>query len=214
MNEAAQRIIDAQRIEQRERQLPSWCGGPGTVGDLIADCRKQGARKVVGEFLGGNAAVTQLVALVENVGVGDFLTAHGNGNFGPVVGDEVAQLLGQVVAEGGWLRDGRGVDAGALELCIGAGDRWLWSIGSVGDAKLGIAEAGAHFRRRRRARLHEPLERRLQAAGGLVVEHDQLFHCLLGREGGRMDNGTVHGSGAAAFPRASGQGMANGFELL
>ena len=121
MHEAAQRVVDPHRVEERQR--------PRLAARRSPRCRRRSRRRRRRGAASGNArarsaavtrAAAELVAALEHVGVGDLLAAHPDLDGRAVVAHEVVELLEQVAAEEGRLGDGGGVDARPLELGEGA----------------------------------------------------------------------------------------------
>ena len=82
VDEAAQRVVDAQRVEQGER--PLGADVELAVGDLVADRRQRGGGKVARELGGVGAAARQFVAALEHIRVGDLLRADADLDRGAV----------------------------------------------------------------------------------------------------------------------------------
>ena len=179
MDEAAQRIIDARRVEQRQRPLGAEV--ELAVGDLVADRRQRGDGKEAREFGGVGAAARQFVAAFEHVRVGDLLRADADLDRGAVFADQRLELLEQIGAKLLRLRHRRRVDAGLAEFREGARVRRRRAVGRVGQAQFGIAEQRARRGRRRHAVLEEALDRAAQRLRRLIVEARETVDRLAGR---------------------------------
>src|SRR5215213_11754209 len=90
VDETAQRIIDAHCIEERKGPGLGVILLPGAVGDFIADRREHRGWKIMSELLGANTAEIELIALVEDIGVRNFLIADADRDRGAIV-------LGQIL---------------------------------------------------------------------------------------------------------------------
>ena len=121
MDEPAQRIVYASRVEQRERSLGAESDLVLPVGNLVADRRERSRGKMQRELGGGHAAAAELVAALEHVGVSDLSRAVADLDFGAEFVDQRAQLLEQVVAKIPGLGHRRRINPGSSELGEGAG---------------------------------------------------------------------------------------------
>src|SRR5262245_29301213 len=143
MHQTAQGIVGANRVEKRKGQGLARALLPYAIGYLIANRRKQGSWKIVGDVGSRHAIAAELVARFKNIGVGDLLSADLCLDLGIVVTHEMGQLFDQVSAKGARLSYCCLVNARPLELCIGSRQRRLRQTPFIGDGKLGIAEAVA-----------------------------------------------------------------------
>ena len=91
--EPLQRVVDADGVEEGQRQGLARPMVPLAVGDLVAHLREARHRKVNGQFGGRDAVAPEVVALFEHVRVGDFLFGPRDFDAGAIVADQVAQLL-------------------------------------------------------------------------------------------------------------------------
>ncbi len=144
VHDAAQRIVDSDGVEQREGTRGARRVVPEAVRDLVADEGEARHGKMTGEVRGCDVGLVQLFGALEHVGVGNFLIAllhlEGDG----IVLLQGVQLLEQVVAECMRVRDGRLVDAFAMQPAEGAPVHGLGSgAAAVDDAQEGVAELAA-----------------------------------------------------------------------
>ena len=178
MHEPAQRIIDARRVEQRERPLGAEV--ELAVRDFVADRRQRGDGKETRQLGRVGAAAGQLVAALDHVRVGDLRRADADLDRRAVFADQRLELLEQIGAKLLRLRDRRRVDAGLAELREGARARRRRAVGRVGQAQFGIAEQGARRGRRRLAVLEEALDRAAQRLRRVVVQASETVDRLVG----------------------------------
>ena len=180
MHEAAERIIDARRVEQGERPLGAEV--ELAVRGLVADRGQRRHGKEARELGGvGAAAARQFVAAFDHVGVGNLLRADADLDRGAVFRDERLELLEQIGAKVRRLGDRRRVDAGLAELGEGARARERRAVGRIGQAQFGIAEQGARRRRGRLAILEKALDGAVQRLRRLVVQANEPVDRLMGR---------------------------------
>ena len=76
VHEALQRIVDAHRVEQRERARLALAEVPGAVGDLVAHGGELRRREVPGEVGHVHGRAGQLLGAVEHVRIGNALAAR------------------------------------------------------------------------------------------------------------------------------------------
>ena len=179
VDEAAERIVDARRIEQGERPLGAEV--EFAVGGFVADRRQRRDGKETRQLRGVGAAAGQFVAAFDHVRVGDLRRADADLHDGAVFADQRLELLEQVGAKLLRLGDRGRIDAGLAEFCERPRAREGRAVGGVSQAELGIAEQGARRRRRRLAFLEEALDRAAQGLRRVVVEAGETVDSLVGR---------------------------------
>ena len=155
---------------------------PIAVGDFIAHQIEAGHGKMERQFGGLGAFAAQVIALVEDVGVGDFLEGDAHLDGGGVILHQIGELVHEIAAEMGGLGYGRDIGARALEFGEGARDRRLHALGLVGDAQLGVAKTAALVGRGGLAGGKIAVKAGFQAGGGLGMELDKLVYGGLGGE--------------------------------
>ena len=138
MHEAAERIIDAGRVEQGERPLGAEV--ELAVRGLIANRGQRRHGKEPCELGGVGAAARQLVAAFDHVRVGNLLRADADLDRGPVLRHERLKLLKQIGAKVRRLGNRRRVEAGLAELGERARARGRRAVGRIGQTQFGIAE--------------------------------------------------------------------------
>jgi hypothetical protein len=180
VHQAAQREVDARRVEQRQRQRIGVFPVVQAIGDVVGGGRQVGAGEHPRQLRGGDAAAGQFVALLDHVGVRDVLLAdadfHGHGE----VVHQWAQLLQQVATERGGLGDGDAVGAGHLDLGVGAGGLRDFALAEVGQAQFRVTKQRTLFGVRFGAVLEVALEGLAQGAGGTFVQGRQTVDGLFG----------------------------------
>ena len=169
VHESAQRIVGSSGIEQRERALRAGSDFEQAVGDFIPDNRERRRGEMTREFRRGHAAAAELVAGFEDIGVGDFLGADADLDFGAEFRHERLELLQQIGAEILRLRHRRRIHAGRREFGEGARARGRRAVGAVAHAQARITEARAHLRARRDAGIEELVERRTKRMHRAIV---------------------------------------------
>ena len=87
VHEAAQRVVDAGGVEQRQRAWLALAMLPLPIRDLVAHGGELRRRKMAGEIGRGDAGARNLVGALEHIGVGDLLVADGDLNAGAILGD-------------------------------------------------------------------------------------------------------------------------------
>ena len=132
VHQAAQRVIDAHGVEQRERALGVGRLSNSAVGDLVADHREQRRREIAGEVGGGGAAAPEVVAGLEHVGIGDLLGADADLDLGAVIRRPAAAAAQQIGAEIGGLGHRGGIDAGRGNLAKARGIDRRRAVRAVG----------------------------------------------------------------------------------
>ena len=178
MDEAAQRIIDARRVEQGERPLGAEV--ELAVRGFVADRRQRRDRKETGQLRGVGAAAGQFVAALDHVRVGDLRRADADLHHGAVFADQRLELLEQIGAKLLRLRDRGRVRARVAELRECARARKRRAVGRVRQAQFGIAEQGARRGRRRLAVLEEALDRAAQRLRRVIVQASETVDRLAG----------------------------------
>ena len=138
MHEAAERIIDARRVEQGERPLGAEV--EFAVRGLIANRRQRRHGKEARELGGVGAAARQLVAAFDHVWVGNLLRADADLDRRPVFRDQRLELLEQIGAKVRRLGNRRRVEAGLAELGERARAGGRRAVGRISQAQFGIAE--------------------------------------------------------------------------
>ena len=98
MAQAREAEVGAQPVEQRER-ADAVDRREQPVGDLVADMRQFGRRKMPREFGRRHLVQAQRVAGVEHVGERDFLPPFDRGHVDVVILDQQRELLDQIIAE-------------------------------------------------------------------------------------------------------------------
>ena len=180
MLDALQGIIHPHRIEHGQRQGVGRHVVPMAIGDFIAHQIKAGHGEMQGQFNGLGAFAAQVIALVEDVGVGDFLEGDAHLDGGGVVLHQIGELVHEVAAEMGGLGNGCDIGAGALEFGEGARDRRLHPLRLVGHAQLGVAKTAALVGRGGLAGGKIAVKAGFQAGGGLGMELNKLVYGGLG----------------------------------
>ena len=104
MDKAPERIIDAHGVEQRQRTRGPGFKFPEPVSDFVADFRQKRDREMPRKFCRADAG--QLIALLENIGVGNVLPAWTDVELGSEFLRQRAQLFQQIGPERRGLRDG------------------------------------------------------------------------------------------------------------
>ena len=113
VRQPGQAEIGAQPVEQRQRDRVFGAGKLDPVGQLIADQREFGGRKVLGQFLRTDCAEPR--AGVDHIGERDFLGRGGNLDLDLVIVGQHLELFGEVAGEQRRAGDGGGEAAGPAE---------------------------------------------------------------------------------------------------
>jgi hypothetical protein len=136
-----ERIVHTHRVEERKRQVLSGFVVPDAIGNLIADESQFRGWKMQSQFSGCDAIAPQIIALFQNIGVGDLLIRDVHLDQRPIVARKVFQLFGQITAEVIGVGNCCGIDPRPLELREGAGNPRLEAVGCIADPELRIGGA-------------------------------------------------------------------------
>ena len=166
VNQAAQREIDADGVEQGERPRPALLERPGAVDDLVADIGEHRRREMARELGDGELAVNEFVAFLGDEGIRDLLLAAADIDPGAELLGQRAQLFEEILAKERGLRHGRRIEAGRLELRPGAAGEAHGAGRLPVDAKLGIAKRASLLRRRNGSRFGVARQSLAQRATG------------------------------------------------
>ena len=164
--QALQRVIDPHGIKQRQRKGVARAVLPQAIRHLVTHMGQFRGGKMQGQFGRRHIVAAQVVALFEDVRVGDFLLRPLDGDRRAIILHQKAQLLHQVAPEVIGVGDGGGVGAGPLELRIGPRNTGLDAGRAVFHAKFRVAEALPLLLRWRQAGVEIAFHAGLQAAGG------------------------------------------------
>ena len=190
VHEAAQRIVDAGGVEQRQRAGLAFAVLPLAVGDLVADRGQLRRREVAGELGGGHRPAGQRIGALQHVGVGDLLVADRDLDLGAVLGEEGGELLDQIAAKRARVRDGGLVDAGTLQPAESPPVARQRAVGiAMDDTQLWIAKGCPRRWRRRLMVAQIPVERGNERGAGVGIELLQAIHGGFGgsnRSGGAL----------------------------
>ena len=201
-----QREVGAQPVEQGQRVMALRVLDVEAVGDLIADQRQFGGRKVPRQIERRHAVEVQSRA-VQHVGVGDFLIRHADRHLGAVVADHQFELLLDMGAENVRAGDRGRIGAGPRETREGAVDlrmavvldqRLVFGVVLAapdhGELRIAIAARGARRLRRQGAVVEIGVQVGLQMGDGLPVEVAQTADGLRCGQRRRVlgFNGLVH----------------------
>ena len=156
MDEPAQRIVDARRVEQRQRAMVAE--HELAVRGFIADRGERGDGKEARQFGRVSASARQFVAAFDHVRVRDLLRADPDLDGRAVFGHQRLELLQQIAAEVGGLGHRSRIDAGLAEFGEGARIRRRRRVRLIGQAQFGVAEKRARRGRGRLAVPEQPLD--------------------------------------------------------
>ena len=139
-------------------------------------------REVQGELGGSYTVAPQIVALIQDVRIGDLLFRCLDGDRRVVVLHEMGELLHQVAPEMRGMRHGGCIDAGSLELGEGARDAGLDATPTIFDPKFRIAKAFPFLGRWGLAGVEIAVKAAAETAGGIAVKDGQPLNCGFRRE--------------------------------
>ena len=171
VDEPAQREIDAQRVEQRQRIGRARLAPPQAVGEFVAHRGQPGRRKIARQLARGHIGAGDLLRALDHVGIGDLLGADPRLDFRIVFRRQWPELLQKIAAEGTRMRDRGFVDAWMLQLAECAHRRRALELFlPVDQAQHGIIEFRARLGGRHGARVEVAVERPRKCRGGPRVK--------------------------------------------